>query len=69
LVCARDSEEDTELLIGVYETEQEANAAVERLRSKRGFVDFPQGFQVVPYDLNQDHWTKGFVVDRACQET
>jgi hypothetical protein len=56
-----ESREDIELLIGVYETELDAKAAVERLKNKPGFVDFPNGFQVVPYELNQDHWTEGFV--------
>ena len=59
----RENEEDenTELLIGVYETEQDANAAIERLRSKPGFADFHQGFVVVRYEVNQDHWREGFV--------
>jgi len=41
----RENEEDenTELLIGVYETEQDANAAIERLCNKPGFADFQQG--------------------------
>jgi len=57
----RQDGEDTELLIGVYDTEQNANAAIERLRSAPGFVDFPQGFKVVSYEINKDHWTEGFV--------
>jgi len=52
---------DTELLIGVYQTVQDANAAIERLRSKPGFVDFEQGFKIVSYELNRDHWTEGFI--------
>jgi hypothetical protein len=53
--------DDTELLIGVYATEGDANSAIERLRSQPGFADFPQGFKAEPYELNQDHWTEGFV--------
>ncbi len=64
-VQEREQEEDAELLIGVYESEQDAGAAVERLKSKPGFADFSQGFQVVPYELNKDHWTEGFVIDRV----
>lgn len=60
-VQEREGEEDTELLIGVYETEQDASAAIERLRGRSGFVDFPQGFKAESYELNQDHWTEGFV--------
>jgi homoserine kinase type II len=52
---------DTELLIGVYKTEQDAKAAVERLKGKQGFVDYPEGFQIHSYELNRDHWTEGFI--------
>ena len=54
---------DDELLIGVYRGEADARAAIGRLRSKPGFSTFPDGFQVRPYELNQDHWIDGFVVD------
>jgi len=60
-VQERADDEDTELLIGVYETETDAGAAIERLRGAPGFVDFPQGFKAEPYELNKDHWTEGFV--------
>jgi hypothetical protein len=53
---------DDELLIGVYRTETDARAAIERLRGKPGFSTFPDGFQVRPYELNRDHWIDGFVV-------
>jgi hypothetical protein len=59
-VRERDQGEDTELLIGVYETEQLAQAAIERLRGQPGFVRYPQGFQICSYELNKDHWTEGF---------
>jgi homoserine kinase type II len=54
-------EEDTELLIGVYESEEKAKDAIERLKDRPGFVDFPQGFVIDAYELNQDHWLEGFV--------
>jgi homoserine kinase type II len=54
--------EDAELLIGVYSSESEAKAAIDRLKGQRGFVDFPEGFQICPYELNRDHWTEGFRV-------
>ncbi len=57
----RQEGEDTELLIGVYRTNQDIAAAIERLRDKPGFRDFPQGFQADAYELNKDHWTEGFV--------
>jgi hypothetical protein len=55
-----DSDDDTELLIGVYGTERDAKPAIERLRNKPGFADFPQGFLIERYEVNQDHWTEGF---------
>jgi hypothetical protein len=55
--------EDFELLIGVYSSEPEARAAVERVKAQRGFADFPQGFQIHPYQLNRDHWTEGLIVE------
>lgn len=53
--------EDAELLIGLYRTPEDAKAAIERLKGKPGFVDFPQGFTMVEYELNVDHWAEGFV--------
>ena len=54
--------EDIELLIGVYETEEDARAAIERLKGKPGFVDFPEGFQINQYELGRDGWVDGFVL-------
>lgn len=55
--------EDIELLIGVYSSDTEAKAAVERVKDKRGFVEFQEGFQIHPCQLNRDSWTEGFIVD------
>lgn len=56
-------EEDDGLLIGVYESGAAAEAAIQRLRTKPGFVDSPQGFQIHSRELGQDSWTEGFVRD------
>jgi hypothetical protein len=53
--------EDDEKLIGVYRTEHDARAAIERVGDQPGFVDHPDGFQICQYDLNSDNWTEGFV--------
>ena len=53
--------EDIELLIGVYETKDAAEAAIDRLRNKPGFVDFPEGFLIEGLELGKDNWTDGFV--------
>lgn len=52
--------EDTELLIGVYGTEADAKAAIERVKDKPGFRDYPQGFNVYEHTLGKDSWTEGF---------
>lgn len=52
--------EDDEKLIGVYRTESDAKAAIERVAFQPGFADLREGFQICPYDLNKDHWTEGF---------
>jgi hypothetical protein len=61
-VHAPDSDNEDELLIGVYRTEEDARGAIERLKNQRGFVDAPQGFQIERYELNEDHWTEGYIV-------
>jgi len=58
-----EGEDDIELLIGVYSSDHEARAAIERMKIKQGFADWPQGFEVCPYSLDRDHWTEGFVLD------
>ncbi len=50
-----------EKLIGVYKTEADAKAAIERLHGKPGFRDRPDGFWIDAYELNMDHWTEGYV--------
>jgi homoserine kinase type II len=52
---------DDEKLIGVYESQDAAQAAVERLRVQPGFRDTPEGFQIHRYEINRDHWTEGYV--------
>ena len=53
---------ESELLIGVYSTEEAAKAAIKRLQEKPGFQKSIEGFQIHPYELNKDHWTEGFVL-------
>jgi homoserine kinase type II len=58
-----EGDEDIELLIGVYSSEAEASAAIERVKNKPGFVDFQEGFHIYRSQLNQDSWTEGFITD------
>ena len=56
-----DEDEENALLIGVYESERDAKLAVDRLKDKPGFIDYPQGFRIHSRRLGQDSWTEGFV--------
>jgi hypothetical protein len=54
-----DRSEDVKL-IGVYSSDAKAQAAIARLRSQPGFSDFPDGFHVDRYVVDEDHWREGF---------
>jgi hypothetical protein len=56
----REEGEDTELEIGVYRTEEAANAAISRLKDQPGFRDYPQGFHAYERTLDKDGWEEGF---------
>jgi hypothetical protein len=55
-----DGEEDVKMM-GVYSSQEQAEAAIERLSKKPGFSDVPEGFVVDRYVVNQDCWTEGYV--------
>jgi hypothetical protein len=48
-------------LIGVYSSREGAELAVARTRSLHGFRDYANDFHIDPYELDEDHWTSGFV--------
>ena len=48
--------------IGVYATNELAQAAIERLKLQSGFRDRPNDFCIEEYELDKDHWTEGFSV-------
>jgi hypothetical protein len=53
---------DHEKIIGVYSTLERAEQAIERLRDKPGFREFPDWWWVERMVLNKDtYWTDGFV--------
>jgi len=54
-------DQDDEKLIGVYSTRRQAESAIDRSRSLPGFRDHREGFEICPYEIDQDHWTDGFV--------
>jgi hypothetical protein len=47
--------------IGIYSTEEQAKAAIERLKDKPGFRDWPGGFRIFRAILDKDYWVEGFI--------
>ena len=56
-----DSNNENIKMIGVYSTEKRAQEAVERLTLQPGFSRCQEGFEVIPYPLDKDHWVEGFI--------
>ena len=56
-----DEDREDVKLIGVYATEEGAQAAVKRLSIQPGFRDTTDGFHIDRYRVDEDHWTEGFV--------
>ena len=56
-----DDEAEDVKMIGVYSTQEQAEQAVARLRSREGFCDTPDGFHISRYPLDVDHWTEGYI--------
>lgn len=52
---------DDEKLIGIYSTEENANAAVRRVRDMPGFKHAPEGFEIFEHVLDRDGWTEGYI--------
>jgi hypothetical protein len=56
-----EEEEKEEKFIGIYSSKAQAEAAIERLKDKPGFRDFPDGFRIYEDELDRDCWTEGFL--------
>lgn len=52
---------DDEKLIGIYSSEENANAAIRRLRGLPGFKQAPEGFEIFEHVLDRDGWTEGYI--------
>jgi hypothetical protein len=57
-------EEEFEKLIGVYSSKELAQEAIERLRDKPGFRDYPERWKIDDWDLDEDEWLEGFATVR-----
>jgi homoserine kinase type II len=55
-----DDDEDMKL-IGIYSAEDNARAAIERLRIQPGFKDWPDGFRIFTRTLDETSWEEGFI--------
>jgi hypothetical protein len=53
--------DDDAKLIGIYASQADADEARTRVAGKPGFRDHPEGFEISPYEVGQDHWTEGYV--------
>ena len=47
--------------IGVYSSVMKAQAAIIRLRNMPGFVEYPDGFIIRKWKIDEDSWINGFV--------
>jgi len=61
---APSDEEEYEKFIGVYSSEELARAAVDRLRDKPGFRDYPERWRIDYRYLDHDHWRDGYATIR-----
>jgi len=48
-------------LIGIYSSEQKAEEAKLRALVLPGFSEYPDGFHIDRYELDQDNWAEGYV--------
>jgi len=48
-------------VIGIYSSKALAEAAEERTRILPGFAEEPDGFTIERYEIDKDHWARGFV--------
>ncbi|GAB2198995.1 DUF7336 domain-containing protein [Sessilibacter sp. MAH4] len=47
-------------LIGVYSSKNIAQEAINRLIKLPGFKDYPDGFSIDEYEINETNWSEGF---------
>jgi hypothetical protein len=52
--------EDTQLCIGLFETQEEAQDVITQLEVKAGFCDFPDGFVIYEKCVGMIGWQEGF---------
>jgi hypothetical protein len=63
-----DVETEDVKLLGLYSTEQKAFDRIEQSKTAPGFSEYPEGFLVDPYELDEDQWVEGFATVRWTDE-
>ena len=55
--------EDMERLktIGIFDSKQQAEMAIEQLKTQTGFKDYPNDFIIDTYEVNELAWSEGFI--------
>jgi len=48
-------------MLGIYSTQQKAEQALDLLRNKQGFRDYPDGFEIQDATIDRTYMTEGFV--------
>lgn len=48
-------------VVGIYSSKSLAEEAEDRARALPGFSDEPDGFVIEQYEVDRDHWSRGFV--------
>lgn len=55
-----DTDNEDVKIIGIYSSYKNAKLARERMKSKPGFIDFPDDFVISKDMVNRDSWMEGF---------
>ena len=58
-----DEDEEDVKMIGVYSSQEAAEAAIARMRLLPGFREAPDGFNIDRYQLDEDNWTSGYITE------
>lgn len=49
--------------IGIFSDRNKANEAIENLKTRAGFIKFPDGFSIENAFVDRGFWEEGFVYD------
>ena len=58
-----DTREDETKFIGAFSSQANAERAAAQLRTQPGFGDYPDGFEIHEYTVDQSDWREGFVTE------